>query len=208
MGYRPSAEGFELKTGAFYDFCKNAEIDSENDYFFIIDEINRGNLSKIFGELFVLIENNKRENSLRLLYSDEEFSIPKNVHIIGMMNTADRSLAMLDYALRRRFAFFEMTPGFDTEGFQNYSASLQNKKFDALIKTIKSLNQAIAEDESLGQSFCLGHSFFCNLTKEELEKDVLGSIVEYELIPLLKEYWFDEWDRVRSWSEQLRDAIR
>lgn len=105
MGFRPSTDGFELKRGAFYNFCKKAEIDGDNDYFFIIDEINRGNLSKIFGELFMLIENDKRGVSLQLLYSDEKFSVPKNIYIIGMMNTADRSLAMLDYALRRRFVF-------------------------------------------------------------------------------------------------------
>ena len=96
MGFRPSEKGFELKRGAFYNFCKDAEIDSENEYFFIIDEINRGNLSKIFGELFMLIESDKRGVELQLLYSDEKFSVPDNVYIIGMMNTADRSLAMLD----------------------------------------------------------------------------------------------------------------
>ena len=77
MGFRPSATGFELKKGAFYNFCKKAEIDSDNEYFFIIDEINRGNLSKIFGELFMLIENDKRGNALQLLYSDEKFAVPK-----------------------------------------------------------------------------------------------------------------------------------
>lgn len=92
MGFRPSTDGFELKRGAFYNFCKKAEIDGDNDYFFIIDEINRGNLSKIFGELFMLIENDKRGVSLQLLYSDEKFSVPKNIYIIGMMNTADRNI--------------------------------------------------------------------------------------------------------------------
>lgn len=104
-GYRPSGSEFVLKKGAFYKFCKKAQDDDENSYFFIIDEINRGNLSKIFGELFMLIETDKRGIELQLLYSDEKFCVPKNVYIIGMMNTADRSLAMLDYALRRRFAF-------------------------------------------------------------------------------------------------------
>ena len=102
MGFRPTLSGFELKKGAFYNFCKKAEIDSDNDYFFIIDEINRGNLSKIFGELFMLIEKDKRGSELQLLYSDEKFAVPKNVYIIGMMNTADRSLAMLDYALSKK----------------------------------------------------------------------------------------------------------
>ena len=95
--------GFELKKGVFYEFCRKASED-DRPYFFIIDEINRGNLSKIFGELFMLIESDKRGVELQLLYADEQFSIPSNVYIIGMMNTADRSLAMLDYALRRRFA--------------------------------------------------------------------------------------------------------
>ena len=120
-----------MKKGPFYNFCKKAESDSDNDYFFIIDEINRGNLSKIFGELFMLIETDKREKvKLQLLYSDEKFSVPNNIYIIGMMNTADRSLAMLDYALRRRFAFYEMKPGFESEKFIKYRMNLNNPKFD------------------------------------------------------------------------------
>ena len=206
MGFRPSETGFELKRGVFYNFCKDAEIDSENDYFFIIDEINRGNISKIFGELFMLIENDKRGVELQLLYSDELFSIPNNVYIIGMMNTADRSLAMLDYALRRRFAFFEMRPGFDTEGFKDYRKGLKSVKFDRLINCIESLNSAIASDESLGDGFCIGHSYFCNLT--EATDQALHGIVEFELIPLLKEYWFDEPVKIKDWSEELRSALK
>ena len=120
MGYRPSSNGFVLKTGAFYNFCKKAQDDTDNKYFFIIDEINRGNLSKIFGELFVLLEADKRgsRNKLQLLYSDELFYIPENVYIIGMMNKADRSLAMMDYALRRRFSFIDIAPGFESDGFK------------------------------------------------------------------------------------------
>ena len=210
MGYRPTAGGFELKKGAFYSFCKRAEVDSENDYFFIIDEINRGNLSKIFGELFMLIENDKRgsKNKLQLLYSDELFFVPDNVYIIGMMNTADRSLAMLDYALRRRFAFVDLKPGFSSDGFKAYRAKLNNEKFDRLIDCVERLNEKIASDESLGEGFCIGHSYFCNLTSEELTDAHLSSIVEYELIPMLKEYWFDEPLRVKEWSDILRSAIR
>lgn len=206
MGFRPSENGFELKRGAFYNFCKDAEIDSENEYFFIIDEINRGNLSKIFGELFMLIESDKRGVELQLLYSDEKFSVPDNVYIIGMMNTADRSLAMLDYALRRRFAFYEMKPGFNTEGFRNYRTGLNNAKFDNLIQCVEQLNAAIAGDESLGEGFCIGHSYFCNLT--EVNHQALSAIVEYELIPLLKEYWFDEPVKVKNWADSLRSAIQ
>ena len=206
MGFRPSEKGFELKRGAFYNFCKDAEIDSENEYFFIIDEINRGNLSKIFGELFMLIECDKRGVALQLLYSDEKFSVPDNVYIIGMMNTADRSLAMLDYALRRRFAFYEMKPGFNSHGFRAYRAGLNSGKFDHLIQCVEQMNAEIAEDESLGEGFCIGHSFFCNL--KETSDQALSGIVEYELIPLLKEYWFDEPVKVKNWADNLRSAIK
>ena len=206
MGFRPSEAGFELKRGAFYNFCKQAEIDSENEYFFIIDEINRGNLSKIFGELFMLIETDKRGVELQLLYSDEKFSVPGNVYLIGMMNTADRSLAMLDYALRRRFAFFEMKPGFDTDEFREYRMGLASEKFDRLINSIENLNSAIAADDSLGEGFCIGHSYFCNLKK--VTDQALSGIVEYELIPLLKEYWFDEPTKVKDWASILRSAIK
>jgi 5-methylcytosine-specific restriction protein B len=206
MGFRPTEKGFELKRGAFYNFCKQAEIDSDNDYFFIIDEINRGNLSKIFGELFMLIEADKRGIELQLLYSDERFSIPSNVYIIGMMNTADRSLAIMDYALRRRFGFFEMRPGFDTDGFRAYRMALGSEKFNRLISCIESLNNAITADESLSEGFCIGHSYFSNL--KEVTDRGLSSIVEFELIPLLKEYWFDEPVKVRDWISNLRSAIK
>ena len=206
-GYRPSGAGFELVKGAFYSFCKKAADDEENDYFFIIDEINRGNLSKIFGELFMLIENDKRGNELQLLYSRELFSVPANVHIIGMMNTADRSLAMLDYALRRRFAFVELCPAFKSDGFSEYCDGLRNEVFEALVREVKSLNCAIAEDESLGEGFCIGHSYFCNMKPETCTGAALASIVEYELIPMLKEYWFDESKKVQDWERRLRKAL-
>ena len=208
-GYRPSGAGFELVKGAFYSFCKKAaDDDEENAYFFIIDEINRGNLSKIFGELFMLIESDKRGNELQLLYSRELFSVPTNVHIIGMMNTADRSLAMLDYALRRRFAFVELSPAFDSDGFRKYCAGLDNSRFEALVREVESLNRAIVEDESLGEGFCIGHSYFCNMKRETCTDEALASIVEYELIPMLKEYWFDEPGKVREWTDRLRRSLR
>ena len=209
-GYRPSGAGFELVKGAFYSFCKKAADDEENDYFFIIDEINRGNLSKIFGELFMLIESDKRgpKNKLQLLYSRELFYVPRNVHIIGMMNTADRSLAMLDYALRRRFAFVELRPAFDSEGFRDYCSGLDNPRFEALVREVESLNRAIAEDESLGEGFCIGHSYFCNMKPEDCTDAALASIVDYELIPMLKEYWFDEPTKVREWNDRLRRTLR
>ena len=208
MGFRPSEAGFELKKGAFYNFCKKAELDRDNEYFFIIDEINRGNLSKIFGELFMLIESDKRGIQLQLLYSDEKFAVPQNVYIIGMMNTADRSLAMLDYALRRRFAFYEMRPGFETDGFRQYRMALGNDKFNNLIHCVESLNAVISADDSLGDGFCIGHSYFCNLADDAITDRTLSGIVEYELIPLLKEYWFDEPLKVKDWTNNLRSAIK
>lgn len=209
-GYRPSGQGFELVKGAFYSFCKKAADDEDNEYFFIIDEINRGNLSKIFGELFMLIESDKRgpKNKLQLLYSRELFYVPRNVYIIGMMNTADRSLAMLDYALRRRFAFVELRPAFDSEGFREYCAGLDNPRFEALVREVESLNRAITEDESLGEGFCIGHSYFCNMEADSCTDAALASIVEYELIPMLKEYWFDEPGKVREWADRLRRSLR
>ena len=207
-GYRPSGDGFELVKGAFYSFCKKAADDQDNDYFFIIDEINRGNLSKIFGELFMLIESDKRGYKLKLLYSDELFCVPANVHIIGMMNTADRSLAMLDYALRRRFAFVELGPAFDSDGFRDYRAGRDNPRFEALVREVESLNSAIADDESLGEGFCIGHSYFCNMKPETCTDAALASIVEYELIPMLKEYWFDEPGKVREWADRLRRPLQ
>lgn len=209
MGYRPSKDGFELREGSFYKFCKKAEDDDENDYFFIIDEINRGNLSKIFGELFMLIENDKRgeKNKIQLLYSDEDFYIPKNVYIIGLMNTADRSLAMIDYALRRRFAFFDLKPGFSSDGFNTYQSNIGYSIFDNIIDVMEELNTAIKGDETLGEGFRIGHSYFCNLDQEDDVEEKLNYIVEYEIIPLLKEYWFDEPDKVEEWSEKLRNSL-
>ena len=207
MGYRPTETGFALHKGVFYEFCKKAEKDKDRDYFFIIDEINRGNLSKIFGELFMLLENDKRGEELQLLYSEKAFSIPKNLYVIGMMNTADRSLAMLDYALRRRFAFFTIQPGFGTDGFRTYQTSLGQATFDRLIERIKALNEEIKEDASLGEGFRIGHSYFCNLTKETCSDGELQAIVEYEIIPLLKEYWFDEPSKVETWMQNLRSVL-
>lgn len=209
-GYRPNGEGFDLVKGIFYSFCKKAAEDSDNDYYFIIDEINRGNLSKIFGELFMLIENDKRgpKNKVQLLYSHELFYVPSNVYVIGMMNTADRSLAMLDFALRRRFAFVDLKPGFDSDGFKAYQQFLQSDQFDKVVQCVKVLNQEIAEDETLGEGFCIGHSFFCELNQQDLEDGKLESIVEFELIPLIGEYWFDEPEKVREWSERLEDSIK
>ncbi len=208
MGYRPTSDGhFELKKGPFYNFCKDAEKDDkDNHYFFIIDEINRGNISKIFGELFMLIENDKRGMKLPLMYGDEEFSIPENVYIIGMMNTADRSLAMLDYALRRRFAFYEFKPAFDTEGFRKYRDGKANEKYNKLISAVEKINEIIENDATLGKGFRIGHSYFC--TKNDIDDKWLNAVVTYELVPLLEEYWFDDHSKVVECERILREAIK
>lgn len=209
-GFRPTATGFDLAKGAFYAFCKKAADDPEGKYFFIIDEVNRGNLSKIFGELFMLIEGDKRgpKNKLQLLYSRELFYVPDNVYIIGMMNTADRSLAMLDYALRRRFAFFDIAPGFETDGFAAYQRGVDDERFNALVSCVMRLNDAIAADDSLGEGFRIGHSYLCNLDAGGAGAGKLSAIVEYELVPMLKEYWFDDADKVDHWTRELRRSVK
>lgn len=206
MGYKPTENGFELKKGVFYEFCKTAENDPGRDYFFIIDEINRGNMSKIFGELLMLIENDYRGKSISLAYDDREFLVPKNLYIIGMMNTADRSLAMIDYALRRRFSFFNMEPGFKSEGFVKYQENLANEKFTQVIEKIGKLNEEIIKDESLGRGFVIGHSYFCG--KEVCEQDWLESVIEFEILPMLREYWFDDETKANEWEVKLKDVFK
>lgn len=209
MGYRPTESGgFTLTEGPFYRFCEEArKDDADRPYFFIIDEVNRGNISKIFGDLLMLIEADKRGHELRLLYKNETFSVPPNVHIIGMMNTADRSLAVLDYALRRRFGFFEMTPGFDSTGFTTWQQSVEDPALDALVSVVVDLNHAIAQDPALGPGFAIGHSYLSPPPSEEPDDDWLYSVVEDELIPLLDEYWFDEPATAAQWASTLRGAV-
>ena len=209
MGYRPNEDGgFELKKGVFYNFCKRAQSNPDKDYFFIIDEINRGNLSKIFGELLMLIEKDYRDTEIKLAYNGEMFSVPSNLYIIGMMNTADRSLAMIDYALRRRFSFYEMTPGFDTEGFKKYQESIGNDKFDKVVNAIVSLNHDIINDDSLGSGFCIGHSYFCSSKPNDINDLWLENIVEYDIKPMLREYWFDDNSKYQTAVAKLLDSLK
>ena len=207
MGYKPKEDGFELKYGIFYKFCQRAASHPDEDFFFIIDEINRGNMSKIFGELLMLIENDYRKEAITLAYDDLKFSVPERLHIIGLMNTADRSLAMIDYALRRRFSFFEMEPGFDTDGFINYQKGLNNETFDALVGQIGELNEDIANDKSLGKGFCIGHSYFCNATEASCTIEWMRDVVDFDIMPMLEEYWFDDEKKVRSWQERLEEVF-
>lgn len=157
----------------------------------------------------MLIETDKRDQHLELLYSDENiprnFSVPSNLYIIGMMNTADRSLAMIDYALRRRFAFYTINPAFDSEGFEKVIRLADNDKFNRLIGVIKQLNKEICQDDALGEGFMIGHSYFCTDTKAE--DSWLRAVVEYEVIPLIKEYWFDDNEKVEKWSRELRGVV-
>ncbi len=209
MGYRPNGDGFQLNYGVFYQFCKTAAQNPRQEYFFIIDEINRGNLSKIFGELLMLIENSYRDCQITLSLDPENtFYVPGNLHIIGMMNTADRSLAMIDYALRRRFSFFTVEPGFDSEGFKAYQRNINSRVFDLLVVQIKKLNEEITADDSLGAGFRIGHSYFCNISLPEERTDLyLKEIVDYDIIPMLKEYWFDDNERYSEWAKRLGDIF-
>ena len=212
QGYRPTDEGgFKIKNGVFYNFCQQARNNPDDPHVFIIDEINRGNLSKIFGELLMLIEADKRSEdyAVTLSYADEnspQFHVPKNLYIIGMMNTADRSLAIVDYALRRRFSFFDLKPEFDSDGFDEH---LANKGVSAsLIKKVISrlthLNDQITKDtSSLGPGYCIGHSFFAPTAEGTYDEKWYRHIIEYEIAPLLREYWFDRLEHAEKATTDL-----
>ena len=204
IGFRPVQNGFELRKGPFYEICDRAKNDKDHSYFLLIDEMNRGDVGKIFGELFTLLEADKRGESMQLLYSEEEFFVPENLYVIGMMNTADRSIAFIDYALRRRFAFFEVSPAFSSKGFRQYQKRAKNEQFHHLIKIIEQINQEIKKDELLGSGFQIGHSYFCT---EKVTNEWMKSVVEFEIIPLLKEYWFEEEEKCQEWIKRLNEAI-
>ena len=207
MGYRPNGAEFKLTEGIFYKFCRTAENHPDQPYFFIIDEINRGNMSKIFGELLMLIDKDYRGTNVTLAYSGIPFSVPENLYIIGMMNTADRSLAVIDYALRRRFSFFEIEPGFNSEGFAKYQASFENDTFNTLITQIKQLNKEISEDRSLGRGFRIGHSYFCGRDLSGCTDEWMRSVIEFDILPTLSEYWFDEPKKLADWEKNLRGVF-
>lgn len=213
MGYRPNdSGGFELNSGVFYNFCESCKENPGKHYFFIIDEINRGNLSKIFGELLMLIETDKRgeEHKMKLVYGEKPFYIPDNLHIIGMMNTADRSLAMIDYALRRRFSFYTMKPAFenaDNNGFGDYMKQIDCKLYHNAVAKIKELNSAIRNDSSLGKGFEIGHSYFAPEDVTVIDDAWVRNVIEYEIIPLIEEYWFDDDKKVDEWTKALYQVI-
>ncbi len=213
MGYRPNDNGgFELQSGVFYNFCIRCKENPDKPYFFIIDEINRGNLSKIFGELLMLIETDKRgeKHKLNLVYGGTAFYIPENLHIIGMMNTADRSLAMIDYALRRRFSFYTMQPAFenaDQNGFGAYTQDISCDLYHSVIAKIRELNDTIRKDSTLGKGFEIGHSYFAPENKSDIDDEWVRGVVEYEIIPLIEEYWFDDDKKVEEWTKALYQAL-
>lgn len=209
MGYKPDGDGFELKEGIFYKFCKKAAGDPDRKYFFIIDEINRGDISKIFGELLMLIEKDYRGEKITMGYTGDKFTVPENLYIIGMMNTADRSLAMLDYALRRRFSFFDVNPGFDSEGFKEHQKGLANKHFDDVIDKLRKLNEEIRGDSLLGQGFCIGHSYFCDCQPGKCTDEWIRSVLDYDIYPMLKEYWIDDEEdrRLKRWKKSFEKVF-
>ena len=214
QGYRPKQEGgFELRNGVFLSFCREASDDPEHRYVFLIDEVNRGNLSKIFGELMMLIEADKRgpEYAVPLTYAptNEPFHVPDNLYLIGMMNTADRSLAMVDYALRRRFSFHRLRPAFESEQFSNYlnAEGVDEALVERIVNRLTKLNNRIRSDhQNLGPGFEIGHSFFCLGDGDEtLDESWYDAVVRQEIEPLLREYWFDRPDHVDT---EIRRLLR
>ena len=206
MGYKPDGDSFKLRNGVFYNFCIEAINNPSEDYFFIIDEINRGNLSKIFGELLMIIENGYRGKEITLAYSDQGFHVPENLYIIGMMNTADRSLALIDYALRRRFSFFDMKPGYESDGFQKHIKASGNKMLEKVVSLIIELNSEICKDDSLGSGFEIGHSYFCG-KPENMTDSAIRGIVKYDILPTIREYWFDNEKKANEWSDRIIKAL-
>jgi len=195
-GYKPTSnnqetesirqlQGFELKDGVFKAFCKIANNDTKNKYILIIDEINRGNIPKIFGEIITLIEIDKRNLTIKLS-SGEDFSIPSNIYIIGTMNTADRSIKILDSALKRRFAFIEMMPDLEHRFLTNTIDETEIQIRDIL----KEINTVIME--KLDRDKQIGHSYFLKYSGGNLNIDELKDIFQYEIIPLVQEYCFDD----------------
>jgi len=184
---------YKISDGIFKEFCKRAASDKSNKYVFVIDEINRGNISKIFGELITLIEDSKRagENEAMLVtlpYSQEEFSVPKNVYILGTMNTADRSIALMDTALRRRFEFIEMMPKEEL---------LTDIVIDGIEvkKMLETMNRRI--EALYDREHTLGHAFFMPLKNEKKATiNQLASIFTNKIIPLLQEYFYEDYEKI------------
>lgn len=194
QGIRPSEDGFTRRDGVFFNFCTKARRSPDKKFVFIIDEINRGNISKILGELMMLIEADKRSKkyAIKLTYSEEEdekFYVPQNVYIVGCMNTADRSLAIVDYALRRRFAFCPIKPEFN-EAFKAFlvSRGISESNVDALIGKVTAANNLIA---TIDNGLEIGHSYFCQTDGAEDFAAWWADVCVYELFPYVREICFD-----------------
>lgn len=213
-GYRPSTEvgKFILVDGPFLKLCERAEKDADREYVLLVDEINRGNISQIFGELIMLLEADKRgkEHGLTPLYRNmdgERFHIPGNVYVIGTMNIADRSLALVDYALRRRFAYITLEPQFDSPLYRSWlkNRGMEDSLIQHIVTKMKALNTRIAEDPQLGEAFRLGHSFFCPAGRDfsTLDLNWYSEVVRTEIKPLLEEYWYDARDKAKTACDEL-----
>lgn len=202
---KPRNLEYTMEAGVFKAFCEKAE-KSKKPYVFIIDEINRGNISRIFGELITLIEESKRkgeadERSVILPYSGLPFSVPSNVYIIGTMNTADRSIALLDTALRRRFSFVEMMP--DTEVLKDIKIEVPEmpdtvdkkagKSTIDIQKLLEIINQRI--EVLYDREHTIGHAYFCGL-KKTATLDGLKNVFKKSVLPLLQEYFFDDYEKI------------
>ena len=218
-GYRPTdSGGFDLQDGPFLRFCERArDAPGAPPYVLIIDEINRGNLSRIFGELLMLIEADKRDPAwaVRTAYAradEPPFYVPPNLHLVGAMNTADRSLALVDYALRRRFAFSTVEPAFGSQGFDRHltDGGVPEPMRRRIRTRLEELNRQIREHPQLGEGFQIGHSYFCRPPKGLADDDAWNGwytdVVRYEIEPLLREYWFDDVERARNALAALRAA--
>lgn len=198
QGIRPTKDGFKVKNGIFYDFCKKAMENPNEEYFFIIDEINRGNISKIFGELMMLIEADKRKSNyaIALTYSedaDDTFYVPENVYLIGCMNTADRSLAQLDYALRRRFSFITLVPEFN-KAFKDFLAShgLHKEFINTICQRLNDANVKIQDEELLGPGKMIGQSYFCDVANVKDADKWWNDTLKYQILPYLRDVCFDD----------------
>lgn len=208
-GWRPTEDGgFRLVDGVFKAFCDRAR-GADGDFVFVIDEVNRGNLGKILGELMLLIEPDKRGErfALPLAYrrhDDETFWVPSNVRLLGLMNTADRSLAMVDYALRRRFVFIDCRPEFGDRFVDLLASNGADRALAEWIATrMERLNRTIREDtRNLGPGFEIGHSFFCN-GGPNADREWYRRIVSFEILPLLREYWFDDPGKADTHGSEL-----
>lgn len=212
-GLRPTLDGdteageiqYEIRSGVFKDLCRRARSAPDQRFAMVIDEINRGNISKIFGELITLIEPDKREGaenavSVTLAYSGESFSVPANVDIIGTMNTADRSLALLDTALRRRFEFVPVMPDArDDPGAP--LAGLRVSSGEQVIDVPRMLDAINQRVEALyDRDHCIGHAYFTPLAKvpDGDERLVaLQQVLSTRILPLLEEYFFEDWQKIR-----------